>query len=47
MTHKLIDTLEHFFLSRMLNSIDYDIVFRCKTEKARMLLEHAIEREFA
>jgi hypothetical protein len=31
----------------MLDPADYDIVVRCRTKKAQMLLEHAIEREFA
>jgi hypothetical protein len=44
---KLFAHIEHFFLSRMLNTPDYDIVFRCKSHRAKMLLEYVIEREFA
>lgn len=44
---KLFAHLDHCLQSKMLNPADYDIVVRCKTEKAQMFLEHVVEREFA
>ena len=43
---KLFAHIGHFLLSRMLNTADYEVVLRCKTPRAQMLLEHAITREF-
>jgi len=46
----LISLFRHlcsFFQTKMLEPGDYEIVFRCRSQRARMLLELAIEREFA